>query len=96
MKRMKFKTRRKRTPPYFSREPKYPSKLFNFGIKRFGSSIGVPFVEIIQNSLIVILYSSGHGGESLELGFLDFPIPQSQPCVSDIFPPDAPEDLSQL
>ena len=28
MKRMKFKTRRKRTPPYFSREPRKVSLLF--------------------------------------------------------------------
>ncbi len=40
-----------------SNSPEYPSKLFHFGIKRFRRRICTPVVEIIQDSLIVILKS---------------------------------------
>ena len=79
-----------------SNTTEYPPELFNFGIKRFRSRICTPVVKIIQNSLIVILYSSSHGSENLEPGFLYFPVPLCQLGVSDIFPPGSPEDLSQF
>ena len=79
-----------------SNTPEYPPKLFNFGIKRFRGDVCTPVVKIIQNSLIVILYSSSHGSENLEPGFLYFPVPLCQLGVSDIFPPGSPEDLSQF
>ena len=66
-----------------SNSPEYPSKLFHFGIKRFRRRISTPVVKIIQDRLIVKLNRSGHSGESLEVVFLDFPVPLSQFCISD-------------
>lgn len=76
--------------------PEYPPELFNFSIKRFRRRISTPVVKIIQDRLIVKLNRSGHSGESLEVVFLDFPVPLRQFCVSDILPLCLVEYLSQL